>query len=793
VSGKITALSLAIACAVMAGAAAAQPPDSPGQGKGFELTADAVEYENARRIYVARGNVRIVSGDTELTADWMAFSDVRARGVATGNVVYRAAGDVLVATFVEFNIDTRRGILFDGKFRSGDNQFRLEGDEIVKHGDDSYSFEEGMFTSCRCPPGERDPWQIRASSADLDVGGYGTARNTTFEILGVPVLWLPWMIYPLKTERSTGLLFPEFGYGSRNGFDIGLPIFWTARDNLNVTLTPRWLSERGGKGDLEIEYVFGERSKGEIAGFFLYDQKIDPNSESDPFDRERWAVRGEQDIFLPGDVRLRSEFQVISDNEYLSDFDDLPADDDDRFMESTAFVGRSFAADGRFGALAAAHYADDLQNPDDRDRDDFLLQRLPTAKLTALPAVVVPSVPVLSRIIPAFDFEYSFFVPWQRAADEYDDLESAYYVDDIFIDTGIDAIPGHGDDGGLELNGTFEEGEPLMDDGQRVDVFPRLGVPFRIGDYVEAYPEIGWHQTFYQTHYQGAAERGLLTARLDLRTRLIRHFGAGMRHILEPRLGYALITDLGQEQQDNPMFVPETAVPQRRIRQLDLANVTLDSADRIDEFNGITLGVGNRIYGRDEDGGSQLIADFYLSSQVRFDDSDFGIIFVGGHAYPYERSRLWVNFGFDPQEMQITEVLLQLAHVTRAGHEMRADYRYLRDVPRFYEDFESSSDRFEEFTESFTRISQVRLFGRYAINRQWSVYQKVAYSIEDSLLLKSRTGVDYVSKCRCWSAGVELGVNRSRGVSFNLVYRLLGMGKQFEGVGLSGLGLLDGF
>jgi len=204
VSRKIGALSSFIACALMATAAAAQFPDSSLEDRPFELTADSVEFESARRIYVARGNVRIVSGDTELTADWMAFSDARSRGVATGNVVYRAAGDVLLADFIEFNIDNNRGILFDGRFRSGENQFRMEGDEIVKHGDDTYSFEEGMFTTCRCPPGERDPWQIQAKSADLEIGGYGTARNSTFEILGVPVVWLPWMIYPLKTERLLG-------------------------------------------------------------------------------------------------------------------------------------------------------------------------------------------------------------------------------------------------------------------------------------------------------------------------------------------------------------------------------------------------------------------------------------------------------------------------------------------------------------------------------------------------------------------------------------------------------------
>ena len=76
------------------------------------------------------------------------------------------------------------------------------------------------------------------------VVGYGTAKNSTFEVLGVPVLWFPWMIYPLKTERQSGLLFPEFQISGRNGFEIGLPVFLTLGDPVNLTLTPRWLRSR---------------------------------------------------------------------------------------------------------------------------------------------------------------------------------------------------------------------------------------------------------------------------------------------------------------------------------------------------------------------------------------------------------------------------------------------------------------------------------------------------------------------------------------------------------------------
>ena len=42
----------------------------------------------------------------------------------------------------------------------------------------------------------------------------------------------------------------------------------------------------------------------------------------------------------------------------------------------------------------------------------------------------------------------------------------------------------------------------------------------RMFDLLEFYPEVGYHTTVYQTEGDGFEERGLVTARVDVRTRL---------------------------------------------------------------------------------------------------------------------------------------------------------------------------------------------------------------------------------------------------------------------------------
>ena len=441
----------------------------------IEVTADNLEYERARDVYVARGNVRLRQEGKTLTADWMSFSRRGGRGVARGNVVFSSGTDTLFSNFVEFNIVTLQGVLLRARFDASENRFRMEGDEIVKTGDRTYTFEGGRFTTCRCPNDTADPWEIRAASADLEVEGYAVARNTTMNILGVPILWMPWMLYPIKTERDSGFLFPEFGYSERGGYQVGLPFFWAVAPNVNVTLTPHWLSKRGVKAEVKSEYLVGEHSSGEVFASFIRDDDVEQNTVEYPYDRERWIAKGHQDYYLPHDWRLKSEFQVVSDNAYPSDFRDLPNTRYDRFLTSNVSVSKHFNESGDYGFVAAVEHADDLQNPDDQDRDDYLLQRLPTAEYIMLPT----RAPWLEQLVPSFDVEYTYFGQYENPDQSFaadlngDGVPDALSADGLFYDVGIDARSSIDvwNPGGQELQPKFGTNtDPHADDFDAVSI-----------------------------------------------------------------------------------------------------------------------------------------------------------------------------------------------------------------------------------------------------------------------------------------------------------------------------------
>jgi lipopolysaccharide assembly outer membrane protein LptD (OstA) len=800
-------------------------------GEPFELSADSLEFESVRNLYVASGHVAIVQGDRTLHADWVAFSRVTGAGVASGHVVLEDPPDVLHAGFVQINVRDLQGVVFEGTFDSERSRFRGEAERIARTGEQTYEFENGTFTTCRCPkPDERVPWKIRAEEADVEVGGYGTMRNTSVDIFGVPALWFPWMIYPVKTERQTGVLFPEIELASRNGFGLGLPLFWAARDDLNVTVTPSYRTKRGPKADVEAEYVFGTESYANLFGAYAYDTHIDPGSRTQPFDRSRWAAKGQADVFGPEDLRFQTDFRFASDNQYPQDFKDLGSQRTDRFLESTAALTRPIGPTARAGVVASAAFADDRQNPDDQDRDAFLLQRLPSVSLPVLPGPFA----WLPIVEPSLDLDYTWFQPLERARGARPAARVGPH-DRVFLDTGIDsladpvAVPGLGqvfgfrgteqgsgpdpsaDDYcplgatrpsclvaqpgapirlGPEGDGVYEEGEPLTDRGHRIVLQPRLAAPMQLGP-LELYPELGWHETLYFTANQDFAERGFATGRIDLRTRLERRFGDDLRHVLEPFAGWALALPTGQS--DNPLFVPSPLVEQERIRELDLDSVTRDPSDRIARANRLAFGVANRLYGHafGAEGPSRLLADVSLVGQYDFAAGGWGEVALDGRAYPTQRTRLRFDVGVDPRGGGISEGLLDATYNHPDGHGVTLGYRFLEKTPRFFEDFRATGvDQFRSY-ENLRRINQIYGVVRVGLTRQWAASYTLAYSFEKSLLLANQGTIAYTSRCQCWSLGLRVSDDRARGLEFQVLYSVAGLGQKFGQRTGAQSGLLD--
>ena len=224
----------AVAPAV-APAAAVEPASDPG-----ELRVRAESYEQvAKGHFEARGLVdlrlgamRIQADKADVYEDPQPDGSVKRRLVAEGNVVFIRGEERLSGDRVEMD-ESGRGF-FENAVGFVEPGVFIEGRRVERVDDDTYRVEGGKFTSCAQP---NPRWSFTASSARVEVDDKVVAKNSVLKVKGIPVFYAPYIYYPIRRDgRSTGFLFPHFGYSSYRGFNVGTGFFWAMGRSLDQTL-----------------------------------------------------------------------------------------------------------------------------------------------------------------------------------------------------------------------------------------------------------------------------------------------------------------------------------------------------------------------------------------------------------------------------------------------------------------------------------------------------------------------------------------------------------------------------
>ncbi|MCH6561579.1 MAG: LPS-assembly protein LptD [Myxococcales bacterium] len=762
----------------------------------FTLHADEVSYEPKRELYEATGNVRVEQeGGATLTADWLVFNATTRVGVASGNVRIRDGEDTLVADFTTVDLDTLVAIATDATLDAGTPGFVVTGDPVHKTGTNTYQVDDASFTTCRCPPdGRCPPWDIEAKHAEIRVGGYAVVRDATFNIRGIPILYMPWMILPVKTERQTGFLIPSLASDSTNGLELEIPFFWAARDNLNVLLRPSYYSKRGYKPGAEFEYLFGEEAFTRGGAAILpNDREVERSDPTTPYSDDRWTYWLRHHQPLGEDLLFGADVERVSDNDYVVEFEDLPPETrHSRYLESSVW---GIANRGALYLDGQLMHFDDLQSPDNLDRDDFILHRLPDVEFASLPRH-------LGRL-PFWAGVGARYTHFYQQGDRGREGGTAP-LSGQFFDTGIDGLfdsdepnpqtglvdgaPDNSMDnaatvaGGTEGNGIFDEGELLADDGHRLDLFPRVSLPWRFGP-LETLSEVGFRETLYWADHAGSERREIWTARFDVRSRFQRSFeldSLELHHLVEPKLAFVLVSTPSQS--DNPLFIPRGAV--RPVRQInwDGRLLTRNPSDRIEDERLLQFSLGSRFFTAPAGAGhvAQQVGTLRLGSGYDFQRGRMADIFLSGTFTHWARLNLYGLIGYDPKNTRLQETGAGLSWQGQGGHELALSYRYLREFSDSFQNFDFDDNVFGKADDDVNRVNQLNLRARWILTQRLELFGDGYVSLNDSSSSEGTVGLVIRSRCDCWELVGEVARRtRPDDTRFQLHVNLTGLGRTF--------------
>jgi LPS-assembly protein len=299
---------------------------------------EAGQFEARGLVDMCLGVMRVQADKADVFEEEQADGTAKRRLVAEGNVVFIRGEERLAGDRVEMD-DTGRGFLENAVGFVEPGVF-IEGRRVERVDDDTYRVVGGKFTSCSQP---NPRWGFTSSSARIEVDDKVVAKNAVFKVKGVPVFYAPYIYYPIRRDgRSTGFLFPHFGYSGVRGFEVGSGFFWAMGRSADQTLYADSYSKVGYGIGHELRYVHKSPSRGTFRTY-VFDVR---GAEDLDYDVDWNALQ-----MLPGKVRATVNVRKYSDLLFQQRFQD-------NFNLATSRTERwSGALERDFGLAVLSAYA----------------------------------------------------------------------------------------------------------------------------------------------------------------------------------------------------------------------------------------------------------------------------------------------------------------------------------------------------------------------------------------------------------------------------------------------------
>ncbi|ERB64961.1 LPS-assembly protein LptD [Vibrio coralliilyticus OCN008] len=302
----------------------------------INVEADSLEAINGDKATYS-GNVTVVQGKKRMKADNVTLHQQDNIVVAEGNVTFSDGELKTISDKAVNKLNTEEVTLENTNYKFLCEPGRGEAVYVSKTGKAVYEIEDGTITSC--PEGDKS-WRMKASSIDIDQNEEeATFYNPRFEILNVPVFYLPFLTVPIGDTRKTGFLYPTVSYGSSDGFEMEVPIYWNLAPNYDLETTLKYMQERGTQLNSEFRYLSD-------LGYSTLKSEYLPDDKKYPEQGDRWGFQWQHNGIFQENWKFEIDYSKVSDISYFSNIDSsLGNQSDGQLLQEAQATYRSSAWD----------------------------------------------------------------------------------------------------------------------------------------------------------------------------------------------------------------------------------------------------------------------------------------------------------------------------------------------------------------------------------------------------------------------------------------------------------------
>jgi len=317
--------------------------------KNAAISLQAREFDASKTtVAEARGQVELRRADQLLNTELLRYDPENESVIMPGNLSYEDSVIFVSGSSAEYSFLNESGEFTNLDYGlTGSSAKGSAAQASIDSGNHSI-LRELQFTTC---PGEQPEWLLTAKQLELDfVEGIGKAKNAKLEFFNIPILYLPYMTFPIDDRRKSGFLYPFISTANDNGFEFRIPYYWNIAPNQDATITPTYFTDRGAM--ITGEYrVITQRTGGSVNFDWL------PSDKKTRDLRYHYKVR--HDARFSRRWRSKVLFERVSDDQYFQDFSNSLASASRQYLRSQA------------GIFGGGHYwnmsviADDFQVVDE--------------------------------------------------------------------------------------------------------------------------------------------------------------------------------------------------------------------------------------------------------------------------------------------------------------------------------------------------------------------------------------------------------------------------------------------
>lgn len=256
------------------------------------------------------GKVQILHKDTLLQAPRAYYSPVEQTLLADGGIEYFNSDLYVSSNYFKADLNANKATLGEARYQFIAQAGRGEA-ATLQASEQQISLNKALFTTC---PEQDSSWGLYAENIRIAAdSGWGEAHHAVFKIKDIPVLYLPYLTFPVDDKRKTGMLIPKFGSSQRLGVELEIPYYINLAENYDLTLTPRYMSKRGTQLKSEFRYLT-EQHQGLMQLEYLHNDSDKPTGFG-----ERYLGHLSHRSDFSDKWRGYIDFTDVSDSAYLTE------------------------------------------------------------------------------------------------------------------------------------------------------------------------------------------------------------------------------------------------------------------------------------------------------------------------------------------------------------------------------------------------------------------------------------------------------------------------------------------